>query len=105
LTEVTDETFADVVLGADVPVLVDFYADWCQPCRLLSPTVEKIAAEFAGRALVVKLNTESSPQRTDDLNVSALPTLILFDSGVEKWRKSGLTKEADLRTVLENFLF
>ena len=81
LPATTDATFAADVLGSDLPVLVDFTADWCPPCKMVAPTLERIAAEQAGRMHVVSLDADANPLTVRDHRVLGLPTLALFVGG------------------------
>ncbi|MBI4881362.1 MAG: thioredoxin [Planctomycetes bacterium] len=87
--EVTDESFAAEVLQAQLPVLVDFWAPWCGPCRQLSPTIERFAGEVKGKLKVAKHNTQDSPEIAVRYRVTAIPTLILFKAGEESHRVIG----------------
>jgi thioredoxin 1 len=78
---VTDNSFEQEVLKSDVPVLVDFWATWCGPCRAISPIVEELGAKFQGQAKVVKLNADENPRVMTQYNVRSLPTLIVFKGG------------------------
>ena len=86
---VTDDTFDKEVLGSLGPVLVDFWAPWCGPCRLVAPELEKLAKERAGRVVLAKLNTEEVPQIASRFGIQSIPTLILFRGGKEHKRISG----------------
>ncbi len=79
--EVDNYTFEQVVLKSDVPVLVDFWAPWCAPCRIIAPVLEEIAQEYAGRVKVVKLNTDQNPELAARYQVMGIPTLMLFKDG------------------------
>ncbi|MFE6775985.1 thioredoxin family protein [Streptomyces sp. NPDC057702] len=79
--EVTDATFAEEVLGAGLPVLVEFTADWCPPCRQIAPVLSAVAAEEAGRVRVVQLDVDASPATTAAYGVLAMPTLMVFRDG------------------------
>lgn len=79
--EVTDATFAEAVLGSDKPVLVDFWADWCPPCRMIAPVLTEIAAEYADRLTIAKLNYDENPIIPARYGVLGLPTLLLFKNG------------------------
>lgn len=80
---VTDTSFESEVLGADVPVLVDFWAEWCGPCRALGPKLEEISSEKAGKIKVVKLNIDENPEAPAKYGVKGIPTMILFKGGKE----------------------
>lgn len=78
---VTDATFQKEVLESDVPVLVDFYADWCGPCKMIAPSVEQLATEFAGKAKVFKLDVDANGQTAQNYRVMSIPTLLVFKGG------------------------
>jgi thioredoxin 1 len=94
---VTDATFESVVLQADKPVVVDFWAPWCGPCRRLAPLLEEVAAEIADEVKVVKLNTDENPQSPGKYGVMSIPTLIVFKQGAEVGRTVGLVPKAELK--------
>jgi len=97
--EVSDGTFEKDVLQADRPVLVDFWAAWCAPCRMLAPTVEAVAEKYAASARVVKLNVDDNPSISQRYGIKGIPTLILFKAGREEERVVGATsKEAISRS-------
>jgi len=77
----TDDTFGDIVLASDIPVLVDFWAEWCPPCHMLSPVLEEIAAELAGRLRVVKVNVDENPSVARNYGILAMPTVSVFRDG------------------------
>ena len=79
--EVTDNSFEQDVLQSDQPVLVDFWAAWCAPCRMLNPTVEAIAEKYAGSAKVVKLNVDENPRTAAQFQIQSIPTMLLFKDG------------------------
>src|SRR6185503_16669549 len=90
-----------VLAGSDVPVLVDFYADWCGPCKMIAPIVDEVAQQRAGRALVLKLDTDKSPGITERFGIRGIPTLIAFRNGRESGRHVGLAQRTELEALLE----
>lgn len=100
----TDENFASEVLKSDLPVLVDFYATWCGPCKALAPIVEKLAGEFKGKLKVGKLNIDESPQAPSQFSVRAVPTLLFFRGGKVVDTKIGFSSEIDLRGRIQKVL-
>lgn len=78
---VTDSTFKDEVVGSDVPVLVDFWAEWCGPCRMIAPMVEELADEFDGRAKITKVDVDSNPKIAMQFGIRSIPTLLFFKDG------------------------
>lgn len=87
--EVSDGSFEQVVLKSERLVLVDFWAEWCGPCRRLAPTIEALAEQYAGRARVVKLNVDTGPATARRYGIQGIPTLILFNDGAERDRIVG----------------
>jgi thioredoxin 1 len=100
VSEVSDSSFEKDVLQSEQPVLVDFWAAWCAPCRMLAPTVEAVAEKYAGNARVVKLNVDENPAISQRYGIKGIPTLILFKGGKEEERVVGATsKEAISRMI------
>lgn len=100
LKHVSQATFSSEVVQSPVPVLVDFYADWCGPCRMLAPTLERLSAEFADRARIVKVNVDEEPELASQFQVESIPTLAFFDAGKLVGRTAGLVPETSLRQAL-----
>src|SRR5438105_13285109 len=94
--ETSDGTFENDVLKSDQPALVDFWAAWCAPCRMLAPTVEAVAEKYASNARVVKLNADDNPSVSQRFGIKCIPTLILFKNGREEERDVGAPSEAAL---------
>jgi len=100
----TDDNFEAEVLSSELPVLVDFWAEWCMPCLMIAPAIEELAEEFAGRVKVGKVDTDSSRGVAMNLGISAIPTIILFKGGQVANKFVGLQQKADLKAALENAL-
>lgn len=99
--EVTDETFESEVLKATQPMLVDFWAAWCGPCRMVAPVVEEVASEYGDRMQVVKMDVDANPNTPHNLGIMGIPTLILFKNGAEATRVVGYRpKEALMEELL-----
>jgi thioredoxin 1 len=99
--EFTDDNFENEVLQSDKPVLVDFWAEWCQPCKMLAPTIDKIAAEYQGQVKVGKVNTDDNRNVAFKYNISAIPTVILFSGGKIQTQFVGLKSENDFKKALD----
>jgi len=91
--EVTDDTFEDEVLQSEKPTLVDFWAEWCGPCRMVAPVVEAIAEEYEGKLHVAKMDVDSNQQTPQQYGIRGIPTLILFKDGTEATRIVGLRSQ------------
>lgn len=96
-----DETFDRVIQEAEVPVLVDFYADWCGPCKMMAPFVDEIAAQYIGQVIVAKLDTDHAPRATAPFGIRGIPTTIVFRHGKEFARKVGAVPKAGLEELLK----
>ena len=99
--DTSDSAFETDVLKSDRPVLVDFWAVWCAPCRALAPTVEAVAEKYSGSATVVKLNVDDNPSVSQRFGIKGIPTLILFKNGREEERVVGATSEQAIARMLD----
>jgi thioredoxin len=95
-----DETFARTIAETDLPVFVDFYADWCGPCKIMAPFVDQLAAEYQGRAVVAKLNTDAAQKTAAGFDIRGIPTSIVFVKGKEVARQTGAVPLAGLKALL-----
>ena len=98
---VTDATFTAEVLQSPLPVLVDYWAEWCGPCRMLAPTIEKIAADYQGKVKVGKVDTDANRNTAMKFNISAIPTVILFNKGQIAKKFVGLQPEREFKAALD----
>jgi thioredoxin 2 len=96
----TDETFTRTINESDVPIAVDFYADWCGPCRMMAPAVDALAAHLQGKALVAKLNTDNSAGTASGFGIRGIPTTIVFKGGKEVARQSGAIPLEGLKQLI-----
>ena len=101
---VTDQDFKTTVLGSKTPVLVDFWAAWCGPCRMIAPFVEEIAKDYAGKAIVAKMDTDANPQTPMQYGIMGIPTLIIFKNGLEVDRIVGAVPKAAIAKKLDAVL-
>jgi thioredoxin 1 len=101
ITEFTDQNFEEEVLKSTQPVLVDFWAEWCQPCRMLAPTIEKLAKDYAGKIKVGKVDTDSNRDVSLKYGISAIPTVLLFKNGDVLQKFVGLRGERDFKAALD----
>lgn len=104
LTEVSQSNFQTSVLGSAKPVLVDFWAPWCGPCKMLAPVVEKVAGQVGDKMSFVKLNTDENPSLAGEYQVSGIPCLILFKGGVAVDRIVGFVNESTITSMLNKHL-
>lgn len=104
VSAITDETFKPEVLESNLPVLVDFWAPWCGPCRMVAPIVEEIATQYEGRIKVVKLNTDENPNTASQLGIRSIPTLILFKQGQQVDTVVGAVPKTTLAQTIDKHL-
>jgi thioredoxin 1 len=101
---VNDEAFEKTVINSDLPVIVDFWAPWCGPCKMVAPTLDKIAKEFAGKVIVAKVNTDNDSEWAGKFGVQGIPTMLFMAKGKVVHQQVGALPEPMLRTVLDQFL-
>lgn len=101
---VTDDSFEKAVLKSTIPVIVDFWAPWCGPCRMVAPILDKLAKEYSGKLVIAKVNTDENPQWASRYDVQGIPTMFFVAQGKIVHRQVGALPEPMLREVLEEFL-
>jgi thioredoxin 1 len=102
--QVTDASFKDDVLDSELPVLVDFWAPWCGPCRMVAPVVDEIAQQYAGKVKVVKLNTDDNPNTASQYGIRSIPTLMIFKGGQRVDMVVGAVPKTTLASTLEKYI-
>jgi thioredoxin 1 len=101
---VTDEAFEKTIMQSPIPVIVDFWAPWCSPCRMVAPMLDKIAKEYAGKVIVAKVNTDENPANALKQEVQGIPTMLFVANGKVVHRQVGALPEANLRAAVDQFL-
>lgn len=98
---ITDNDFATEVLNSDLPVLVDFWADWCAPCRMLEPTIEALTERYRGKVKFYKLNVDDNPETTAKYKIMSIPTLIIFKDGKPVAQIVGVRSKEEIEKIIE----
>lgn len=104
ITEITNANFNETVVKSDKPVLVDFWAEWCSPCRMLSPVVDEVAQSYEGKALVGKVNIDEQEELAQRFGVMSIPTLILFKSGEAVQKSVGVVGKDKITRMIDSVL-
>jgi thioredoxin 1 len=104
IIHVSDSSFEQDVLKSATPVLLDFWAEWCGPCKMIAPMLDEIAAEYAGRVVIAKMNVDENPKTPMKFNVRGIPTLILFKNGQAEGQKIGAVRKSDVAAFLDGKL-
>jgi thioredoxin 1 len=102
--EVNDANFKKEVLQSDIPVLVDFWATWCMPCRMIAPIIDSLAQQYADKLKVCKLNVDDSPETTAGFNIVSIPTLMIFQNGEVKEEIVGAIPKPELETKIKPYI-
>ncbi|KAF0112496.1 MAG: thioredoxin 1 [Chloroflexi bacterium] len=101
---VNDAAFEKTVIQSTIPVIVDFWAPWCGPCRMVAPVLDKIAKDYSGKLIVAKVNTDENPENAMKYGVQGIPTMLFISSGKVVHRQVGALPEANIRTAVDQFL-
>jgi thioredoxin 1 len=104
IIHVTDASFEQDVIKSGQPVLLDFWAEWCGPCKMIAPILDEIAADYAGKVTIAKINVDENPKTPMKFNVRGIPTLILFKNGQAVGQKIGAVRKADVAAFLDSKL-
>ena len=102
IVDLTDGTFEQEVLNSDVPVVVDYWAEWCGPCKMIGPILEELAAEYGGKVKMAKINIDENPQTPPKFGIRSIPTLMVFKNGEVEGTKVGAASKSDLAAFIDS---
>ncbi|MDD9856689.1 MAG: thioredoxin TrxA [Gammaproteobacteria bacterium] len=102
IVHVSDESFEEEVLNADIPVLIDYWAEWCGPCKMIAPILDELAEEYGGRVKIAKLNIDDNPETPPKYGIRGIPTLMIFKDGNVEATKVGAVSKSQLTDFIEN---
>ena len=102
--EVTDDSFSNEVLNSELPVLVDFWAEWCGPCKMLTPTIESIAEDYQGKSDIVKINVDEAPGIATKFGIRSIPSILLFKNGEVIEQRVGAVSKEELTSLLDKLI-
>lgn len=100
----TDDNFEAEVIKSDIPVLVDFFAEWCGPCKMMAPVIEQLAEEYSGKVKIGKLDTDANPAKSGEFQIQSIPTLVFFKNGEVVNTLMGFKSAEDLKGILDELL-
>ncbi len=101
---ITDDNFESEVIRSEIPVLVDFWAEWCGPCKVIGPTIDSLAADYQGKVKVAKLNVDDNPQAAGRFGVRSIPTMIFFKDGEAQQSVVGIRPKGHLAELIEHYI-
>lgn len=102
--QISDANFNELVSQSEVPVLLDFYADWCGPCKMLGPIIDELSKEYEGKALVAKVNTEQNPGLSQHFKIKSIPALFIINKGAVQERFQGVIPKPNLEEILDEYI-
>ena len=102
IVDLTDGTFEQEVLNSDVPVVVDYWAEWCGPCKMIGPILEELAGEYGGKVKMAKINIDENPQTPPKFGIRSIPTLMVFKNGEVEGTKVGAASKSDLTAFIDS---